>query len=216
MHRFVWDLRHPPPAGSGFSYPIAAIYRNTPREPRGPWVAPGTYTVRLTVADRAYTQPLTVKMDPRVKTPPEALAQQFALSMQVWDALQRDGGMLQEARSVRAQLQELRPKAKGGVATAIAALDAKAAAVAGSGGGFFGGGEGPETLSRLNGNLAQLLDMLQDADVAPTSVVAAAVSERIDVLGPLLLRWYDIAGRDVPALNRRLKGAGLAELRLNP
>jgi hypothetical protein len=151
-----------------------------------------------------------------VRTPPEGLAQQFALSMQVWDALNRGGGMLREARSVRAQLRELRPKAKGDVATAIAALDAKAAAVAGSGGGFLGGGEGPETLSRLNGNLAQLLDLLQDADVAPTSVVAAAVSERIDVLGPLLLRWNEIGTRDVPALNRRLKAAGLVEVRLNP
>jgi photosystem II stability/assembly factor-like uncharacterized protein len=214
MHRFVWDLRYPAPAGAGFSYSIAAIYQDTPREPRGPWVAPGSYQVRLTVAGRAYTQPLTVKMDPRVKTPPEGLAQQFALSMQVWDALQRDGIMLREARSVRAQLEELKPKAKGDVAAAIAALDAKAGVVAGSGGGFFGGGEGPETLSRLNGNLAQLLDMLQDADVAPSSVVVAAVSERIDVLGPLLTRWHDIATREVPALNRRLKAAGLAEVRL--
>jgi hypothetical protein len=216
MHRFVWDLRYPPPAVPSFSYPIAAVYQNTPREPRGPWVAPGDYTVRLTVGGRAYTQPLTVKMDPRVKTAPAALAQQFALSMQVYDALERDGGMLQEARSVRAQLQDLKAKAKGNLAAAITALDAKAAAVAGSGGGFFGAGDGAETLARLNGNLAQLLDMLQDADVAPTRVVAAAVNERINVLGPLLLRWHEIATRDVPALNKRLTAAGLAEVRLAP
>jgi hypothetical protein len=216
MHRFVWDLRYPPPAVSGFSYPIAAVYQNTPREPRGPWVAPGSYTVRLTVAGRAYTQPITVKLDPRVRTPAAQLAQQFALSTQVYDALERDGGMLQEARSVRAQLQDLRPKAKGDVAAAIVALDSKAAGVAGTGGGFFGGGEGPETLARLNGNLAQLLDLLQDADVAPTSVVAAAVDERINTLGPLLLRWHDIVTRDVPVLNQRLKAAGLAQVRVGP
>ena len=217
MHRFVWDLRYPPPAVSGFSYPIAAIYQNTPREPRGPWVAPGSYTVRLTVAGRAYTRPLTVKMDPRVKTAPEALAQQFALTMQVYDALDRDGSMLRAARSVRAQLQELRSKAKGAVAAAVTVVDTRVAAVAGGGGGFFGGGgEGPETLARLNGNLAQLLDMLQDADVAPTGIVVAAVGERINVLAPLLERWHRIATEDVPALNQRLKAAGLAEVRLAP
>src|SRR5256885_9981553 len=46
-------------------YPIAAVYRDTPREPRGPWVVPGRYTARLTVAGQAYVQPLTVTMDPR-------------------------------------------------------------------------------------------------------------------------------------------------------
>ena len=48
LHRFVWDLHHPPPAVLERSYPIAAIYRNTPAEPRGPWALPGEYTVRLT------------------------------------------------------------------------------------------------------------------------------------------------------------------------
>ncbi len=54
LHRFVWDLRHDAPAAASFSYPIAAIHRNTPREPRGPWVPPGTYTVRLTVDDGSW------------------------------------------------------------------------------------------------------------------------------------------------------------------
>jgi hypothetical protein len=42
------------------------------------------------------------------------------------------------------------------------------------------------------------------------------VNERINVLGPLLLRWHEIATRDVPALNKRLTAAGLAEVRLAP
>jgi hypothetical protein len=34
-----------------FSYPIAAIVRDTPREPRGPWAVPGTYTIRSPSTD---------------------------------------------------------------------------------------------------------------------------------------------------------------------
>ena len=34
-----------------------------------PWAAPGAYTVRLTVDGKQYTQPLTLRLDPRVKTP---------------------------------------------------------------------------------------------------------------------------------------------------
>jgi len=68
MHRFIWDLHATPPAGRGgrgSGYPISAIYRDTPRSPQGEWMPPGLYTVRLTVDGRAYTQPLTIRPDPR-------------------------------------------------------------------------------------------------------------------------------------------------------
>jgi hypothetical protein len=32
---------------------------------QGEWVPPGTYTIKLTVAGKSYTQPLVVKADPR-------------------------------------------------------------------------------------------------------------------------------------------------------
>ena len=35
LHRFVWDVRYAPPAVDQFSYPIAAVARNTPKAPRG-------------------------------------------------------------------------------------------------------------------------------------------------------------------------------------
>jgi hypothetical protein len=62
LHRWVWDLRPTPaprPAGGGggggFGRGGASL------------VLPGTYTVRLSVAGKTYTQPLRVKMDPRTK-----------------------------------------------------------------------------------------------------------------------------------------------------
>jgi len=87
VHRFVWDLHYPAPAASSFEYPISAIYRNTWREPRGPWALPGAYRIRLTVDGRAFEQPLVVKMDPRVTTPAAGLERQFALSMQMYEGL---------------------------------------------------------------------------------------------------------------------------------
>jgi hypothetical protein len=213
MHRFTWDLRYPPPAVTNFSYPISAIHRNTPREPRGPWVAPGAYTVRLTVAGRRYTQPLTVRMDPRVKTPLAALAQQFTLSMGLYQALRQDSAALQQTRALRAELENRRANARGDVATAISAVDGRTAALVGSGGGF--GGDATESLSRLNGNLAQLLDLVQDADVAPTTVLVETIQERQATVAALLLRWEEILTRDLPALNQKLRTAGLAEVRRN-
>jgi photosystem II stability/assembly factor-like uncharacterized protein len=66
-HRFVWDLRGPPPADAKPAVPISAIWRDTPVEPRGPPVAPGDYTVRLVVDGRVLAQPLPVRADPRLQ-----------------------------------------------------------------------------------------------------------------------------------------------------
>jgi hypothetical protein len=87
LHRFVWDVRHAPPAVPGFGYAIAAIPWNTPKTPQGIWPMPGQYRVRLTVGKETYLQPIQVKLDPRVRTSIADLTLQFKLSKAVDDAL---------------------------------------------------------------------------------------------------------------------------------
>jgi len=65
MHRWVWDLRGPAPAGGEERGPGGGGFGRG----RGVAVQPGTYTVRLTVDGKTYTQPLTVKPDPRTANP---------------------------------------------------------------------------------------------------------------------------------------------------
>ncbi len=61
LHRFVWDLRPEPPAGGrGGRGGGGGGGRGGP-----PPVAPGSYSVKLTVSGQSYMQPLTVKPDPR-------------------------------------------------------------------------------------------------------------------------------------------------------
>jgi photosystem II stability/assembly factor-like uncharacterized protein len=98
MHRFVWDLRFPPPPVLEHEYPISAIAGDTPREPRGPFVLPGSYTARLTVGGTVLTRTLTVKMDPRVAMSDADLAAQFALLQRITGALARlDAGRVKKA-----------------------------------------------------------------------------------------------------------------------
>ena len=66
MHRWIWDFRPTPPqrpagAGGGGGGGGGGFGRG------GQLALPGMYTVRLTVAGKTDTQPLVVKMDPRVK-----------------------------------------------------------------------------------------------------------------------------------------------------
>ena len=84
LQRFTWDLHYARPT-TECSLPISGTPFNTKCEPEGPWVMPGRYTVRLTVDGRVHTQPLTVRMDPRVSTPMAVLQRQHDLSVALYD-----------------------------------------------------------------------------------------------------------------------------------
>jgi hypothetical protein len=210
MHRFVWDLRYPPPGVLNTQYPISATPNNTPREPRGPWVVPGTYRVRLTVNGQTYTQPLTVRMDPRVKASPATLARQFALSKGVYDDINRTRGVLDELRALRASLRDIRARTTGDAAAAIDSLDRAAAALEGGGGGFGGGGggSGALTLTGTIGTLGQLYDALQDADVQPTTQLVAAVQAAQRDVPATLARWDPIHASAIARFGAQLRPLG--------
>src|SRR6185295_8017223 len=62
MHRWIWDLRPTPPPSTRAAGLESFFFGG-----RGATVLPGNYTVRLTVNGKSFTQPLVVKMPPRVK-----------------------------------------------------------------------------------------------------------------------------------------------------
>ncbi|HEY7289623.1 MAG TPA: hypothetical protein VH583_07290 [Vicinamibacterales bacterium] len=63
MHRFVWDFR-PQPSAGGRGRGAGGGGGGRGGQPP---VAPGSYSVRLTVNGQSYSQPLTVKPDPRAR-----------------------------------------------------------------------------------------------------------------------------------------------------
>jgi photosystem II stability/assembly factor-like uncharacterized protein len=89
MHRFVWDYRYPEPQAVSYDYPISAIYHDTPRVPEGILALPGRYTVKLGVDGRTYTQPLVLKMDPRIAISGTALHEQFTLAQKIVSLMAR-------------------------------------------------------------------------------------------------------------------------------
>ena len=112
---------------------IQFIYRDTASVPLGPWVAPGQYTVRLTVDGKRHEQPLTVKMDPRVKTPAEGLARQFELSIECYEGMRQAREALSRVRALRARVQEVQDREpEKALAEALTELDNKAAALEGA------------------------------------------------------------------------------------
>ena len=191
LHRFVWDLRYERPAVLNTDYPISATLHNTPREPRGLWAMPGRYMVRLTANGRAYTQPLVVRMDPRVKTSAGDLQQQFATAAKLSDLLRQDYNALIQLRARRAQLRGARQQGD----TSGTTLDARLAQLEGGGGGRGGrGAAASPSLSALNGELAGLYNIVEGADAAPTTQALAAMSELERQLKMVLAQWSAMAG----------------------
>jgi len=215
MHRFVWDLHYAPPDSLGHEFPISAILRDTPRYPLGAFALPGEYVVKLTVDGKTHTQPLTVKMDPRIKTSLADLQMQFTMEQGSTVSMNTSYEVLSYVQSLRAQLKDRAEKAgNSAVSEKIAAIDKKLAEMEGaSQSGFFGvppGGKPTENLSTLNQHFGALLAVADSADAAPTTQATAVYKELVDALRRLVSSWRDIRDFEVVALNAELTKAGLA------
>ncbi len=197
-HRFVWNLHYPPPKVLGHDFPISAIYGDTPRHPLGPAVLPGEYAVRLTVGGRTYSQPLTVKMDPRAPITVAGLRLQHDIGVRMNDALSRDFAALSEVRRERGLLKTRREGAKAGeVADSLVALDTMLGTIE----------SGPptgaaENLVRLNGELAAILDAVEGVDMDPTTQVVAEASDLEESLAAVLAQWAEIQRMRLPRIRR--------------
>jgi hypothetical protein len=209
MHRFVWDLHYAAPASLRHGYPISAVPHDTPRGPFGVRALPGQYRVRITVDDVMLTAPLTVKIDPRVKTPPDALKRQFELATALASLLNDGSTAVAQARSVRAQLEKVAPKAKGGTARAVAALETRVRGLLEGG----SGASGAPALASLVSRVAGLYESVEQSDAGPTAAQTSAGDALKQQLPALLGEWQAIARKELPAVNGKLRGARLPVVR---
>jgi hypothetical protein len=61
-------------------------------------------------------------------------------------------------------------------------------------------------------SLGLVMNAMQAADVAPTANTLAAVTAARDNATRVLARWAELRTVDLPALNAKLKAAGLSEV----
>ena len=222
MHRVAWDMRlQPLPTddvnAAGDVNATGAVAGRATLNESSPWAPPGKYSVRLTVDGKATTQPITVKLDPRVKTPAPALAQLNSLTREMWDGAMAARAAFAEARTLSAKLETV----TGGEAAAFkAAVDSLAPAPArGRGGrgfgGRFGAPAGPATLATVGGTLMSAAMAMQGAEVAPTARQVAACTTARAQLADVTKRWTALKSTGLAGLNARLKasaqGAGRAQ-----
>ena len=218
MHRFVWNLHYPKPEALETEFPISAIFHDTPEYPLGARVLPGHYTVKLTVDGKSYTEPLVVKMDPRITSSVDDLRKQYDMEAGAVEGMNDSYESLEQVQSVRAQLKELTAKVGGNekLRGGLAALDKQCAELeGGTQPGFFGtppSGKQPENFSTLNQHFSTILAVADSADAAPTAQAEAAYRELEDSSTMLRKRWSVLCEREILDLNAELKKAGLPEI----
>jgi hypothetical protein len=200
MHRFSWDLKFDPvspadliPAGDEDA--TGAVPHRTYPNYNVPWVPPGRYTVRLKADGVTKTQPITVRLDPRVQIAPDALATLNTLSTSLyWDAvaahrafneakeLSKTIASRAGADAVKSDLDELAPSE----------LQRNMR-------GFRRRGNAPATpsLEAVSNALQSAAMAMQSAEVAPTAAQVAAATAARTQAQRAMARWAAVKAKAV-------------------
>jgi hypothetical protein len=206
FHRFYWDVHYQPlsilarrtnPFGDE-ALPISATPYNTAPAPNVPFVAAGNYTVRLTANGRTYTQPITVRQDPRVRTSAAAMREVYALTDTMYFTMRRLEDAIGQAVAVQATDSIQRRVRE--------VLDAPAPPDTSRRGGPQLGPNpaaaanatppppGPNTLRGAVNTLAGLLMTLQQADTPATATERAAIADALRSANGVIARWNALRG----------------------
>jgi len=168
MHRFVWSLRYPAPAG--------VSTRRGGGE--GVWAPPGNYKVVLSVGDQKLTQPLTVAPDLRVNLPASAYAEQFALAKQIEQTRAALSAAMEESSALTKSKPDLAERVK--------------AITGGAAGEAFPPPPAPTTSIRfIDSALGRVQAAVDGADAAPTADARAAWTKLKPTADAALRAWTE-------------------------
>jgi len=151
---------------------------------------PGSYTVTLKVNGIKYSQPLIIKMDPRIKTSTAELKKQHDLSMRLYENRKQAIQELNEIRRIRSQLQELVTKATGELLNKLKQFDNDAASLETN-----SPGSREQSFNRLINDLNTLFGTLQDSDMPVTTQANRAALETQQTFKQLLDKWMILKKR---------------------
>lgn len=197
MHRFTWDMHYDPlpgmPAGGrgGGGGANGAVPHRTYPAVNSPWVAPGTYTVRLTVNAKTFTQPIVIKMDPRVKITPE-VQQIFTLTTQMENNARAAGKAYKEARELAAKMSSNAALVK--QIDEIAPAEAAPREGRGGRGGGRGGFGAPEpapapNLANIGPQMITAVMGMQGSEMPPTATELQACSREQAAYTAVMAKW---------------------------
>ncbi len=217
MHRWVWDLHYPAPAGGRGRGPGGGGGGGFFGGGGGPWALPGEYTVKLTVNSQSYTQPLTVKMDTRVHVSQSDLQKQLDTARQVAALQAQVQQRLGQATALRGGIGKLMSQAPENAKASLRGLTAKIDAIAGAQPIIDSEGFPPVVTEHtsflfVSGELQRVAQSVNAGDAAPTDNALNALAEAQQTFAAASAKWDGLKNTDIAQVNTVLKQNNLPEL----
>ena len=222
-NRINWNLRYdnPPAFNHNYAQVMGGVPGDTPYTPEGPIALPGTYTVKLTVDGKSYTQTVMVKNDPRSPATLADLQAQHDLQMKLYDGARESWDGWHRVAAMRAAVAAAAHNAPPDVTAAAVAFDSALAAVGGNPAIVPAARGGrrpapiPPNFATLNGTepgeSVPLLSMngqlrTQDyGDMAPNEAMKRAWVSVCTDLRSATTKWNTLNTRDLVAFNAMLQ-----------
>jgi len=214
-NRINWDLRYDSPPAFSHTWEINANPGLTPASPEGPLVAPGDYTLKLTVDGKTYVQSVKVTNDPRSPANGDDVRAQYALLVSVYDGICESWSHYLQVDKMRAQVAEaLKQNKAEDLAKAGADFTAKLNLVGGApdtGQGFLAQFQPPPApcFALFNRGLIAALMTLDTGDMAPSEAMSKGVAASLAKLKTLEATWSALNEKDLPAFNAVLAKYGI-------
>jgi len=223
MHRFVWDLRYPPPPDVPRSFSIAAVRGRTPSGPSGPWVKPGSYTLRMSIDGVRFAREFDVVLDPRVTATEAEIDAQHRAAMEIDSAYREISDLRRRVHGVRgwgealvsdpayAEFESDLSRFVSEVASIEGDVELEAPSVHYSA--IYAVDGNAESLSGLQQKLLFVMAVVDEADVAPTDQALDAIGRLQTAKELVFERWKTVQQTSLALLNERFKRAGLQTIR---
>ncbi|MGB2625992.1 MAG: hypothetical protein WAK20_04345 [Candidatus Acidiferrum sp.] len=213
-HRFLWDLH----------YALPEAVQQSNFLSNGPWVLPGTYTLKLTANGKSTTQSLVISPNPDSKATADDLQRQLTLAVELSDQFAQVNRALDQASLLQKQIEERKKEAMGrpeilraledlshNVETAVEPDDDNDFMLFG----LALPQKDREPLPDVRAALAKLLLILESADRAPGSDITAASGKWLAAGQDALRIWKNGLDRNLAATNAVLGRANLKPLDLH-
>jgi photosystem II stability/assembly factor-like uncharacterized protein len=205
LNRFVWDLRYPD------TREVKDVV-NDEGSTKGPFVAPGRYTVRLIAKGQTYSQPFVVRGDPRLSTTQADYDAQLKLALDVQTKTNELSDAVTRILGIERALDERMSAAKGQsyakrIADAAKPLQEKLDAVRDSLVEIHSHAD-QITLHypvRYYNMLLSLAGMVQSADMAPTQQEGAIYRDIAPKVDAQLARLRGIESSELAAFNALMR-----------
>jgi hypothetical protein len=211
LNRFVWDLRYP----GATTFPCLVLWGGNAEQ--GPLALPGRYAVRVSASGQTQTQPLVIRMDPRLKgVTPADLREQFALATQIRDKLSAANDAVLRIRRMKSAIAQRLAQADAPEVRASAAVVTRKLSDVEENLYQVRNRSGQDPLNfpiKLNNRIAALGRSVSTGDARPTASAYVVFRELSAQLEVQLEQLQRVIGTDVEALNRVLSQRNLDRIR---